>query len=575
MSQTNDKQVMNDSLHSRFLQSLTQTAAKMNDLVLTENGALTHASSGSALVDFNARTTELRFAEQERTIEAAAKAYDEDALLAIKLFFQIGDIRGGKGERDVFNACMDFLAEKHLEIAVELLPLIPVYTRWDYLVRLTISDKEQVAKEATRLVTQQLLEDLNALKELQAGNKAQVSLLAKWMPSLQTKKPGDQGKVRHLLKALHMQERDYRHALSELRDHLNIVEKHMSAKDYDSIDMEKMTAKQQLRYSSFLRKVMAEKRHAYIQAVLRGEAKMNASVLNPLEIVHEYSKGNWQGSFELNEDYEALWKLLPDKTNGNGNTLVVRDGSGSMTRRVSQDSSATMLEAATALAIYCSEKLSGPFKDQFITFSARPQMVNMSGCKSLADRLTLMEKHTDCSNTDLEATFDLILDAAMIGNLKQEELPSYVLILSDMEFDAARGAGWTMDGEDPKASRQTLFERIRDKWLNPGYKLPTLVFWNLNGNRTTYPEIDSKNGVIYLSGFSTSELDLVMAGEFEKISEVITEETVIDETTGEDTTVTKTVQEKTILSPKEQLIAKLSSERYDAVEEAVRNVLKV
>ena len=118
MSQTNDKQVMNDSLHSRFLQSLTQTAAKMNDLVLTENGALTHASSGSALVDFNARTTELRFAEQERTIEAAAKAYDEDALLAIKLFFQIGDIRGGKGERDVFNACMDFLAEKHPEIAV-------------------------------------------------------------------------------------------------------------------------------------------------------------------------------------------------------------------------------------------------------------------------------------------------------------------------------------------------------------------------------------------------------------------------------------------------------------------------
>ena len=300
---------------------------------------------------------------------------------------------------------------------------------------------------------------------------------------------------------------------------------------------------------------------------------MNASVLNPVEICHEYADVNGYTLHmqKYNEDLEAIWSLLPDCTSSNGNTIVVRDGSGSMLSRLGAGSSATMLEAATAMAVYCAERLSGPLKDKFITFSNKPQLIDLSDCKDLRARLKKIYHYDECSNTDIEATFDLLLETAIAENMKQEELPSYVLILSDMEFDTARSQYFW---EESPVSRETLFTTIRKKWAGAGYQVPTLVFWNLNGHRTTFPEIDSENGVIYLSGFSTNELTLVMAGEFEQLCELTEEDTVIDEETGEEKTVTRTVLQKEILPPLEQLKIALSKERYNAVEEAVRRGLE-
>ena len=557
--------------HNRFMQLVSQEAAKMN-LVLSENGAFEYGTTGSALVDFNARATEFRNADETVIIDAAVRAYAENSVDFVKLMFQTGDIRGGKGERHAFNTCMDWLVEAHPIVAIEILALIPDYTRWDYLVRQTVAGNKEISECATALVVEQFNKDLDAVRNAKEDETVSISLLAKWMPSLQTKKASDKKIVRHLLRSLRMQEREYRKALSVLRKHLNVIEKAMSEKDYDSIDMEKLSSKQQLRYANFFKRVMAERRHEYIQAVLRGEKKMNTSVLNPLEILHKYARGSWNG-VTYNEDYEALWSLIPDKTSGNGNTLVIRDGSGSMTSPIGQGSSATMLEAATAMAVYCADHMTGPFKDTFITFSSRPETVNLSSCNTLADKLNLLYRYNDCSNTDLEATFDLILNAAIKGGLSQDEIPSYLMILSDMEFDMARGArryfNCATGRYNGNSDRDTLFATIRNKWNAAGYEMPTLVFWQLNGARTIYPEIDSKNGIIFLSGFSTNELELVMAGQYEAVEEVEEEVQIVDEETGEVKTVVETHTEKVILTPMQQLELKLSNPRYDAVEEAV------
>lgn len=562
--------------HDRFMQLISQEAAKMN-LVLSENGALEYGTTGSALTDFNARATEFRNADDAVIMDAAAKAYAENPVDFVKLMFQTGDIRGGKGERHAFNTCMDWLVASHPKVASEVLALIPQYTRWDNLVRQTVDTNKDISACATALVVEQFNKDLDVIRNSSIGGKNNISLLAKWMPSLQTKKASDKIIVRHLLRSLHMQEREYRKALSELRGHLNVIEKAMSERDYDAIDMEKLSSKQQLRYADFFKRVMAERRHEYIQAVLRGEKKMNTSVLNPLELLHEYTKGRWNG-VTYNEDYEALWSLIPDKTSGNCNTLVIRDGSGSMTSPIGQGSSATMLEAATAMAIYCADHMTGPFKDTFITFSSWPEIVNLAGCNTLADKINLLYEYDDCSNTDLEATFDLILNTAINGGLSQEEIPSYLMILSDMEFDVARGGcgyfNWDTRRYAGGTDRDTLFATIRNKWNHAGYEMPTLVFWQLNGARTIYPEIDSKNGVIFLSGFSTNELELVMAGKYETVEEVEEIVQAVDEATGETKTVVKTRKEKVILTPMQQLELKLADPRYDAVEEAVRRGLE-
>lgn len=560
---------------NNFAKLLSEKATADN-LVRSTNNALEYASTGSAMVDFNARATEFRNADAEVIIDAAIKAYAENPVDFVKLMFQTGDIRGGKGERHTFNTCMDWLVEVHPLIAAEVLALIPEYTRWDYLVRQVISLNKEISTYATEIVINQFRADMQAVNSVKDGEAVNISLLAKWMPSLQTKKSEDKKVVRHLLKKLNMQEREYRKSLSLLRKHLNIIEKSLSAKDYEAIDMEKLSSKQQLRYSACFKRVMEQKRHEYIQAVLRGEKKMNASVLNPIEVLHEYAKGSY-GKVSYNEDLEALWSLIPNKTSGNCNTLVVRDGSGSMMSAIGQGSSATMLEAATSMAIYCAEHITGAFKNTFITFSSRPEVVNLSECNTLADKINLLYRYNDCSNTDIEATFDLVLNTAIEGGLAQEELPAYLMILSDMEFDEARGFSryYCMKSAtyEEENSRDTLFTTIRKKWNEAGYEMPTLVFWQLNGARTIYPEIDAKNGIIFLSGFSTNELELVMAGKYETVEEITEEIQVTDETTGETKTVVKQRTERKVLSPKEQLELKLADLRYDEVEAAVRRGL--
>lgn len=562
--------------YEHFVQLLSLNATKEN-LVFSENGALEYASSGSSLVDFNARATEFRNADTEVIIDAAVKAYAEDPVNFVKLMFQTGDIRGGKGERHTFNTCMDWLVAVHPAIAEEVLIFIPEYTRWDYLIRQTISTNKVISRHATEIVKKQLVSDMWNVQKAEYDNYTNISLLAKWMPSLQTKKSEDKKIVRHLLRSLKMQEREYRKTLSTLRGYLNVIEKSLSSKDYDAIDMEKMSAKQQLRYASCLKRVMTKQRHEYIQAVLRGEKKMNTSILNPLEILHEYVKGGYR-NVTYNEDIEALWSLIPDKTSGNCNTLVIRDGSASMMEAIGQGSSATMLEAATAMAVYCADHMTGPFKDKFITFSSRPALISLSDCHTFADKIKLLFEYGDCSNTDIEATFDLILEIAVKNGLSQDEIPSYLMILSDMEFDIARGAygyyNWNTGRKQPALDRDTLFTTIRKKWNAAGYDMPTLVFWQLNGARTIYPEIDAKNGIIFLSGFSTNELELVMAGKYETVKEVTEEVKITDEESGEITTLVKTREERKVLSPKEQLELKLSDPRYDEIEAAVRTGLR-
>jgi len=199
---------------------------------------------------------------------------------------------------------------------------------------------------------------------------------------------------------------------------------------------------------------------------------------------------------------EQMWKALPDFVKGDSKTLVVRDGSGSMTCTI-PNSTTTALDVASSLCVYFSERMTGEFKNKFITFSARPRLVELGDNTSLKDKMWLLERYDECSNTNIEATFQLVLDTAVNNNLKQEELPTSLLIVSDMEFDYA-----TSGRADDK-----LFTTIRKKWEAAGYQLPRLVFWNVNSRTGAIPMTQNKNGVILISGFSAALCNMVLSEE--------------------------------------------------------------
>ena len=127
---------------------------------------------------------------------------------------------------------------------------------------------------------------------------------------------------------------------------------------------------------------------------------------------------------------ESLWKALPNTVQDGEGTIVVADGSGSMTSTIGK-TQITAWEVAHALAIYFAERLAPPFRDQYITFSCNPQLVNLCGARSLKGKLDIAIGHAECANTNIEAVFDLILNTAIKNHMSQHDLPKNILVISD------------------------------------------------------------------------------------------------------------------------------------------------
>lgn len=162
----------------------------------------------------------------------------------------------------------------------------------------------------------------------------------------------------------------------------------------------------------------------------------------------------------------------------------------------------TALEVANSLAIYFAERSSGEFKNKYITFSSRPQLVDFSRGQSLRDKISIALGHSEISNTNIEAVFDLILNTAIRNNMSQEDIPANILIISDMEFDCATTG----------RIGANLFKTIEAKYRGYGYKLPRLVFWNVNSRTNTIPVRENDMGVALVSGFSVNICKMVMSG---------------------------------------------------------------
>lgn len=563
MIQKNGVSAQYQSQHRRYVQSLTETVARMNDPERALNKNEAQTSGDSAIERFNARITELRYAQRAVILRAAKEAYDEDPVKAVKLFFHTGDIRGGKNEQHIFFTCMEFLTTFYPKLAKELLPLIPVYTRWENLIRLIGSNNLSISGESARLVAEQLRFDLDLLHANDPAETVDISALAKALFTFSSKTSANKTILSRLLNTLNMKESDYQQVLTELTEYTGAA----TSQSQQNMDPAKLPVPQLLRCTPYLKKELAQKRHLHIQAVLQQAKGKRNFIPNPLDICHDYEKGNWRGNFESNEDYESLWALLPTDINA-GNTLVVYDGSGSMTKFIGKNTTITMREVATALTIYFAQRLSGPFKNSFLTFSTSPRLVRMAECRSLADCLLLMKDYNECGEMDPDATFELLLNKAKEARLNQNELPSNILILSDMDFDKARGAEFREENDTSFFSRDSLIDMINRKWIEAGYRLPRIIFWNLSGNRESIQETNSSGSVLFLNGFDMNDLSAVLFGEFDQLAKQ-----TIQKNSGDESQIKETHAAKVILAPKDRLIAKLSSERYSVIAESVQYTL--
>ncbi|MEE1085031.1 MAG: DUF2828 family protein [Paludibacteraceae bacterium] len=503
-----------------------------NEKQYTENGAVGYRTTGKALLDLNFGVASLRRASDIDIIDKFIHAYFEDKIVATKWLFYARDVREGLGERRLFRVVMEEFAQQEPKALRELLKFVPEYGRWDDLWCLLDT---KLADDVVALVQAQLTEDFNNMV-----NGKSISLCAKWMPSINASSETTKKYASMMCKKFKDTPASYRKFLSKMRKYLDVVECKMSAKEWNAINYETVPSRANLIYNSAFLRNDEDRRRAYLGKLEKGEAKINAGTLYPHDIVHKYGRG-----YNVDATLEGLWKALPDTVKGRGNTIVVADGSGSMMSRVGNDN-ITALEVANALAIYFAEHSSGEFKDKYITFSERPQFVDFSKAKNLREKLTIASQHNEVANTNIEAVFDLILATAVNNHMAQEDIPANILIVSDMEFDSCattnsvspnRGYWYFNPVVRPTA---TLFETIEQKYKAAGYKLPRLVFWNVNSRTGTIPVKQNDLGVALVSGFSVNIVNMVMSNKTD---------------------------------PYECLLEVLNTERYQPIEDAIKDIL--
>lgn len=446
---------------------------KKNSTITNTKGSEYYASTYDSNLDVFTMLS--RYNSDEELIRLFNNALNEDEDFALANLLYVLDIRGGKGERRIFKTIFKDLCINNPSCALRVLPFIGELGRYDYVL---VGLDTPINDEVINLIKLQLEDDLK---------NDHPSLLAKWLPSHRTHNINSLT-AKKIMSALSMSEKEYRKILSELRTKLNIVEKNLTDKKYDNIDFSKVPTKAMMKYTNAYMNRMSEKYSEYKNQVKAGVAKINTEGLFSYEIVKNILWGN-QVDEEL---YDLMWKKQKDVLNGcNTNVLVMADTSGSMTCY-----GGIPYATSVGLALYIAERNKGIFKNHFITFSDKPYLCEIKG-KTIKEKVNNVPSIV--ANTDIDKAFELILNTAKENRLKQEELPSHLLIISDMEFD--QGV-YTKSG--------TNFDGWKESFESEGYKLPTIIFWNVAGATHGVPVTKFDNDVAMISGFSTNILENIL-----------------------------------------------------------------
>lgn len=466
----------------------------------TENGGITHKSTLDAVYDMFALGGTYRSRSDEDCILLFKKALEENEELALKCLFYLRDIRCGQGERRFFRVCFKWLAKNYPELAFRNLDNIPEYGRWDDLYCV---EGTELRTDAFDVIQCQLNKDLISLKE---GEKEGVSLLGKWLKSENASAEDTKYLANQTRIALGYSHKKYRKILSALRTRINIVEKLMSEGRWEEIEFAKLPSKAGLIYRNAFahNDLIKDKYEAFINSK---ETKVNAATLYPYEIVKKVTDTlDYWGHTDLEEtEREVLNKYWANQDtsmfNEASSILCVCDTSGSMTSKYG--TSVAPIDIAISLSMICAENNKSDFKNKYISFSSRPQFIEIEGI-DFVDKVQRIYRQNLCENTDLKATFDLIKNA-ILKTKKIEDLPKTVVVISDMEIDS-------MSYWRDKSRVKTEMELMREEWARDGLKLPRLVYWNCAArNNNILDEIDNDD-ITYVSGASPIIFNSILRG---------------------------------------------------------------
>jgi len=446
----------------------------MNATATTENGAKAFNSTLNTNLDFFYKAGASRGTD---LTPAFIAAFVEDFDIAIKTLLWTRDARHGAGEREQFkNLCLTLLRED-AALAERVMLRIPELGRFDDL---KIFWNTSLEGKAASLW----------LKAMNEGN----GLAFKWAPRK------DKKGAKPLRKSMSLSEAQWRKYVVAGSD---TVEQKMCAKEWESINFNHVPSVAMSRYQTAFHNNCGKTFEKYKDALVKGEAKVNAGAVYPYDIIKPFKSGLYGRPYGRDADptvLDAQWQALPNYIgDSEDNFLPIIDTSGSMYSIIS--GSTSVLDVAVSLGLYTSERCNGIFKDTFMTFSDHPKMIKLKG--SLSQRLQQMTSKDWGYGTDIQAVFVTLLHQAIDWKVPASEMPTKLLLVSDMQFnDSFR------DGDESVH----VMDMIREEYGAAGYEVPQIVYWQVNARKGGIPITAHESGAALVSGFSPSLLPAVLGG---------------------------------------------------------------
>ena len=446
--------------------------AVANQEARTANGMAARKSTAKATVDLFYKIGASRGKDITGDFTAA---YVENADVALRIAQWARDVRGGAGERQLFRDILVHLEKRDPDAALALLKKIPEVGRWDDIFVFT----SPVLKSA-------------AYGMLGDALRANNGLAAKWTPR--------KGQIAAEVRAFFgMTPKQYRKSLVGLT---KVVETQMCAGDWDNINFSHVPSVASRLYKKAFNRhttLFAE----YVAKLVSGDktVKVNANAIFPHDVLkgiaHSYEKLD-----KTETDHViAQWDALPNYV-GDASILPLVDVSGSMTTSV-PGSTVRCLDVAVSLGLYLADKNKGVFKDTFLTFSSKPQLVTLKG--NIVDKVTQMSKSDWEMSTNLHAAMDKILSVAVKASVPASDMPAMLLVLSDMQFNQCARYD------------DSAMQMIERKFADAGYVVPQIVFWNLNASDNVPVKAD-KSGTALVSGFSPSIMTSLLAADMDQFT---------------------------------------------------------
>ena len=469
---------------------------------LTENQALARTTTGDNLIDLFAVIGAMRERKEADIISMWESAYRENPELALRMIFYAGDIRGiGLGERRTFRILIKHLANTHPSVMRKNIVNIPYYNRWDSLYELVATPCEP---DMWTIVRMQWLEDFGNMKH----NKP-ISLMAKWLASVNASSKKTCMLGRKTARELHLSESLYRRALSQLRAYLKVVEKSMSAQEWATIEYSAVPSYAMKNYSKAFARHDGDRFSNYKESLEQkiadgtiSQKDIKSATLFPYDLVRKYIDNDsefwFRGSYIGRYDTitEAQWKALPDYLNEEANVVVMADVSGSMYSPNYQPISASL-----GLALYFAQHNKGIYHNKYMTFTDRPSFLTINENASLRDQLAQAWSAGVGYSTNLERAFMYILDTAIENNVKPEDMPKALVVVSDMEIDPFF-RGYQLD----------FLEEMTHRFRNAGYTMPKIVLYNVEARANTFHAKSSNPNVVFASGYGASTFATVIKG---------------------------------------------------------------